>query len=173
MTPNAKKILNAEVDRIENFQSTLVPHVGLWWVADFHLSSNQKFHVLWNEKGYQFTSDEKKNQLPELQRIQWKSYRMGFGGRGSGFDTEVVLSEKVSEVDKEAYEKILTPREVEQKEWHPYPIYRYVPMLQTAFKVRHAYEEKVQMDLIAKKANQNLTDVLALKQATYDLRQYS
>ena len=110
--------------------------------------------------------------MPELQKILWKSYRMGFGGRGSGFDTEVVLSKKVSEVDKEAYERILTPREVEEKDWRPYPIYRYVPMLQTAFKVRHAYEKKVQMDLIAKKANQNLTDILALKQATYDLRQY-
>ena len=171
MTPDAEKILNADVERIENFQSTLVPHIGLWWVADFYLSSKQKFNVLWNEKGYQFTTDEEQNQLPELQKIQWNRCRMGFGGRGSGFDTVITLTKDASQEDKETYKKILTPREIDGS-WVTYPIYRYVPMLQTAFKVRYAYDEKVKNEMIAKKANQNLMDVLALKKMTYDLRQY-
>jgi len=172
MTPNAEKILNAEVVKIENFQSTVDSHIGLWWEADFYLSSKQKFRVLWNEKGYQFSSDAEQNQLPELQKIQWKKQAMAFGGRGCGFDTEVQLIDTASETDKKAYEKILTPCEVDEGRWVPYPDYRYVPMLITAFEIRYTYEQKVKFEKIAQKANRNLEDVLALKQATYDMRQY-
>lgn len=172
MTPNASEILNDNVVQIGNFQSTLSPHINLWWGADFSLASGQKFHVRWNDKGYLFTPASKHNLLPELEEILWSPEKTGFGGRGCGYRTEIKLAEGSTTADQEAYKKILTPQEIDEGRWVPYPSYRYAPMLMTAFGIRYAYARKIKIEKIVQKANRNLADVLALRDTTYDLRQY-
>ena len=171
MTPNAEEILNANVVKIENFQSTQAPDVGLWWTAKFQLKSGQCFLTRWNEAGYFYTPDVEHNLLPEVSEISWKSYKMGFGGRGCGYNTEVRLKDGSLE-DFRVYEKILTPTEIPTGRWEAYPSYKYLPMLKTAFNISYAYKQMVKIDRLVKKANRNMADVLALQKATYDLREY-
>ena len=136
------------------------------------MECGQRFHVSWNDIGYSFEPDPKKNNLPEVKEILWKRCRMGFGGRGCGLDTEVRLVPGSSEADKKAYQKILTPTEVDEGRWMPYPDYTYVPMLMTAFNIRYAWGQQQKIATIVAQADQNLKDALALRKATYDLRQY-
>ena len=166
MNPKAKHILTQNVATVSSFQAG-----NGEWAADFSLRGGQQFHVRYNEDGFLYTPDVKHNKLPDLVQIFWKRYRMGFGGRGCGLDTEVQLSDS-AQADKPAYERILTPTEVDEGHWVPYPDYHYVPMLVTAFEIRYAWMQQQKFAAIMAKANQNLSDVLALKKATYDLRQY-
>ena len=171
MTPNAEEILKAQVARVENFQSTQAPDVSLWWTANFQLASGQCFLVYRNETGYFYTPDAEQNLLPEVSGIFWKSYKMGFGGRGCGYNTEVTLKDGSLE-DFKAYEKILTPSVIDEGRWTPYPRYWYVPMLRTAFTITKAYKKKVDAARGLLIANQNLQDVLALKEATEKIKVY-
>ena len=131
-----------------------------------YFGSGQRFHARWNETGYLYTPDEEHNLLPEVKEIYWKRYKMGFGGRGCGLDTEVLLKEATSE-DCKVYEKILTPTVIETGRWEPYPDYSYVPMLTTAFNIRYAYQMREEMAKKVKMADQNLADALALREATH------
>ena len=54
----------------------------------------------------------------------------------------------------------------------PYPCYNYVPMLITAFEIGYAYRQKIKIDRMAKQADQNLADALALRKLTNNLREY-
>ena len=176
MNPNAKEILNAKVIRVENFQgsNTQIGTVeALQWTADFHLSGGQSFHVQYNPDGYLYAPISEQNKLTDLKQILWTKHKMGFGGRGCGFDPKVQLIDGVADSDKKAYEQILTPVEIDEGRWVPYPDYRYVPMLSTAFEIRYAYAQKLKFEKIAQKANHNFADALALERTTYDLRQYA
>ena len=172
MTPNAKKILSAKVISVGNFHYSASSQKGIWWATDFLLRGGQSFHVRWDEEGYIFTPNIGNNRLPELKQIFWKKYTMGFGGRGCGFDTKVTLISGASGEDQKAYTSILEPTEIHRGHWEPYPDYRYVPMLLTAFDIHYAYNQKLKAERIMKKATQNMTDALALRKATYDLRDY-
>ena len=170
MNPDAQKILTAEVVRVENFQEMVIqtgPFEDQQWTADFHLKNGQGFHVLSDAAGYSYTPVSGMNNLPELRQIFWKRYKMGFGGRGCGLYTEVQLIDGAPESDKEAYKQILTPSEIDEGRWVPYPRYRYVPMLMAAFHINHAYCQKEKIARKLKMANQNLKDALALREATY------
>ena len=172
MNPNAKKILNARVVRVENFQELTIRLDDVetrQWTADFQLWGGQGFHVRCNSDGYLYTPIVGQNKLTDLKQIFWKEYQMGFGGRGCGLITEVQSVPQANKETKEAYEQILTPTVIETGRWEPYPSYRYVPMLVTAFKIRHAWQKKEKMARKLKMASQNLKDILALREATYDM----
>ena len=175
MTPDTKQILTAEVARVENFQEMVI-QTGAFevqqWTADFYLKGGQGFHVLSDAAGYSYTPVSGMNNLPELRQIFWKRYKMGFGGRGCGLNTEVQLIDGAAESDKKAYKQILTPSEIDEGRWMPYPRYHYVSMLREAFQINHAYCQKEKIAKVMKMANQNLKDALALRKPSYDLREY-
>ena len=167
-----KSVLTKEVLQISDFQTYALQGTEVQWTANFKLSGGQIFHVCHNKNGYLYTPASTHTKLPLLKQIFWKKYQMGFGGRGCGYYTEVHLSKSASQTDKKAFEKILTPIEVNEGYWVPYPRYSYVPMLKRAFKITYAWGQRRDISEIMDQARQNLSDVLALRKATYRLERY-
>ena len=169
MNPNIAKVLNSPVVAIQDPK---------WSVqqlsADFYLQERQAFHGVISSSGYLFNSDSGYNQIPEIHRIFWrKKSNIGFGARGPNLRTEVSFSNCCFEEDKRAIQNILKPSEIDEGRWVPFPEYRYVPLLKAAFELEYHWHVFLNVSQAKVKAEQNMQDAIAMRRATYDLKQYS
>jgi len=169
-----KKILESPVAKIETFYITecilgdMKPSKN--WNAVFQLQCGQRFFVQGSELGYFYKPILQNNRLPQIKEISWERPKeIYFGNRGCGLNTKVQLVAGSSDQDKKNYLNILTPTEIDEGCWRPYPRYRHVPMLETAFQIHGAYLNRKKVAHKMRMAEQNLMDVLALQKPRFDL----
>ena len=169
MNPSIAKVLNSPVVAIQDPKWSTQQ-----LTADFYLQERQAFHGVISSSGYLFNSDSTYNQLPEIHRIFWrKKSNIGYGARGPNLRTEVSFSSSCSPEDKRAFQAILTPTEIEEDRWVPFPEYRYIPLLKAAFELEYHWRIFLNISKAKVKAEQNIQDMIAMRRTTYDLKQYS
>lgn len=169
-----KKILESTVAKIEAFYiGECISGDAIQsqnWHATFQLQCGQRFFVQGSELGYSYQPDLKNNRLPQVKKISWERPKeIYFGNRGCGLNTKVQLVTGSSKQDEETYLNILTPTEIDEGCWRPYPRYRYIPMLGTAFQIQGAYLDRKKTAKKMRMAEQNLMDVLALQKPRFNL----
>ena len=164
MNRETKEILLSEVKSISH-----IKHDEKKFCAVFHLGKGAQFNGEITYNKYTFTPIQQ-DKIPEIEQIVWKRENI-FGG--SSITTNVKFSEVCSPADREKFQKLLTPQPffVGGNRLYPYE-FRYVPLLETATRVCKAWHELQKYTNKVKMAKQNLKDVLALKKAQFDLKEY-
>ena len=164
MNKATKEILLSEVKSISH-----VKHDEQKFCGIFHLEKDTQFNGEITYNKYSFTPIQQ-DKVPEIEQIVWKRENI-FGG--NNITTSVKFSALCSPADREKFQKLLTPQieYVGGRRLYPYE-FRYVPLLENATRVCKAWHELQKYTNKVKMAKQNLKDVLALKKAQFDLKEY-
>lgn len=164
MNTNTQKILLSKVKSISN-----VKHDEKKFYAVFHLEKGIDFNGEITHDRYTFTPVQQ-SQLPEIKQIIWKK-ELIFGG--CGIIPKVTFTDLCPQVDRKEYVKLLVPEKIYLNSYNfsSYK-YRYLPLLENAEYICMAWCELQKFTKKVKLARQNFEDVLALKKARYNLREY-
>lgn len=164
MNTNTQKILLSKVKSISN-----VKHDEKKFCAIFHLEKGISFKGEFKYNNYTFTPIQQ-DRVPEIKQIVWKRENV-FGG--SGITTNVTFTDLCPREDRKEYQKLLAPKKTFVGGYHLFPYeFRYLPLLENATCIHKAWRELIGYTYKTKLARQNLKDVLALKKARYDLKEY-
>ena len=105
-----------------------------------------------------------------IKQIIWKR-KSTFGG--GGFATNVTFTDLCPQEDREEYKTLLSPQKTFVGGYRLFPYeFRYIPLLESATCIHKVWRELIGYTHKTKLARQNLKDVLALKKARYDLKEY-
>lgn len=164
MNRETKEILLSEVKSVSH-----VKHDEEKFHAIFHLEKGIALNGELTYNTYTFTPVQQVK-IPEIKQIVWKR-ESTFGG--SGIATDVTFTERCPLEDRKEYQKLLAPKKTYVGSYHLFPYeFRYLPLLESATGIHKAWCELQKFTQKVKLAKQNFKDVLALKKAQFDLKEY-
>jgi hypothetical protein len=159
-----QEVLLSEVKSISHAK-----HDEKKFCAIFHLEKGISLKGEITHDRYTFTPVQQ-SQLPEIKQIIWKK-ELIFGG--CGIIPKVTFTDLCPQVDRKEYAKLLVPEKIYLNSYNfSHYEYRYLPLLENAEYICMAWCELQKFTQKVKLARQNFKDVLALKKARYDLREY-
>ena len=164
MNRKTKEILLSEVKSVSH-----VKRDEKKFCAVFHLDKGIDFNGEFTYNTYTFTPIQQ-DKIPEIKQIVWKR-EIVFGG--SGITTNVTFTERCPLEDHKEYQKLLVPQKTYVGGYRLFPYeFRYLPLLESATCIHNAWCDLIRYTHKTKLARQNLKDVLTLKKARYDLKEY-
>lgn len=137
--------------------------------AVFHLDKGIDFNGELTYNTYTFTPVQQ-IKIPEIKQIVWERKSI-FGG--CGIITNITFTDLCPQEDHKEYQKLLAPQRTYVGGYHLFPYeFRYLPLLESAEYIHKAWRELQKFTQKVKLAKQNFKDVLALKKAQFDLKEY-